>query len=67
MTGLYPGTLILPLSAEIIHQRLLEKITAYNEVPSTPLQPRTLGKNMCVPFGKLLRGKIVPNTVTKPI
>ena len=42
-------------------------ITSYNEVPSEPTTPRKLGKNMCVPYGKLLRGKIVPNTVTKTI
>ena len=50
-----------------IHQRLLEKITAYNSVSAVPTVPRVLGENMCVPFGKLLRGKIVPNTVTKTI
>ena len=67
MTRLYPGSLVLPLSADIIHHRLLEKITAYNRVPSTPTNPRVLGENMCVPFGKLLRSKVVPNTVTKTI
>lgn len=67
LTKLYPGSLVLTLSADIIHHRLLEKITAYNNVPSTPTTPRKLGENMCVPFGKLLRGKIVPNTVTKTI
>ena len=67
MTELYPGCLVLPLTADIIHQRLLEKITAYNCVPSTPTTPRVLGESMCVPFGKLLRSKVVPNTVTKTI
>ena len=67
MTRLYPGCLVLPLSADIIHHRLLEKITAYNCVPSTPTNPRVLGENMCVPFGKLLRSKVVPNTVTKTV
>ncbi|WP_085832935.1 cytidyltransferase-related domain protein [Clostridium merdae] len=67
LTGLYPGSLVLTLSADIIHHRLLEKITAYNNVPSIPIVPRKLGENMCVPFGKLLRGKSVPNTVTKTI
>ena len=42
-------------------------ITAYNEVPAVPTEPRKLGRNMCVPYGKMLRGKIVPNTVTKTI
>jgi len=67
MTGLYPGSLLLTLTADIIHHRLLEKITAYNGVPSTPTTPRVLGRNMCVPFGKMLRGMSVPNTVTKTI
>ena len=67
LSGLYPGSLVLTLSADIIHHRLLEKITAYNNVSSTPTVPRVLGENMCVPFGKMLRGKIVPNTVTKTL
>ena len=36
-------------------------------MPEEPTEPRTLGENMCVPFGKLLRGKMVPNTVTKTL
>ncbi len=67
MTGLYPGSLVLTLSAGIIHNRLLNKITAYNQVPATPTTPRVLGECMCVPYGKLLRGRMVPNTVTKTI
>ncbi len=67
LTGLYPGSLVLTLSADVIHHRLLEKITSYNNVPAVPTTPRVLGENMCVPFGKLLRGKIVPNTVTKTV
>jgi hypothetical protein len=51
----------------MIHHRLLEKITAVNQVPSTPTVPRQLGQYMCVPFGKLLRSKVVPNTVTKTL
>ena len=67
LTGLYPGSLVLTLSSDIIHHRLLEKITSYNSVPAAPTTPRVLGESMCVPFGKMLRGKIVPNTVTKTI
>ena len=36
-------------------------------MPSKPTQPRKLGEYMCVPFGKLLRSKAVPNTVTKTL
>ncbi|MBO5340811.1 MAG: cytidyltransferase-related domain protein [Oscillospiraceae bacterium] len=67
VTGLYPGNLVLTLSSDVIHHRLLEKITAINNVPITPTTPRQLGEYMCVPFGKLLRSKAVPNTVTKTL
>ena len=67
ITGLYPGNLVLTLSADVIHHRLLRMITQFNQVPQEPTTPRKLGKYMCVPFGKLLRGKTVPNTVTKTI
>ena len=63
----YSGSLLLTLSSDVIHNRLLQKITTLNNVPSTPVVPRSLGENMCVPYGKLLRGKTVPNTVTKTI
>ena len=67
VANLYPGNLVLTLSSDVIHHRLLEKITAINNVPITPTVPRTLGEYMCVPFGKLLRSKVVPNTVTKTL
>ena len=67
LSGLYPGSLVLTLSSDVIHQRLLERITAFNRVPDRPTTPRALGECMCVPFGKMLRGRILPNTVTKTI
>ena len=67
LAGLYPGSLVLTLSSDVIHQRLLERITAFNRVPDRPTTPRALGGYMCVPFGKMLRGRILPNTVTKTI
>ena len=67
MTGLYPGQLVLSLSASVIYHRLVDKITQINQVPGEPTTPRVLGNDMCVPFGKILRGKVVPNTVTKTI
>ncbi|MDR2712168.1 MAG: cytidyltransferase-related domain protein [Clostridiales bacterium] len=67
MTALYPGQLVLSLPAGIIHDRLVEKITAINGVPSEPTRPRVLGPYLCLPFGKLLRGHVVPNTVTKTL
>ena len=65
--GLYPGTLVLSLNAEVIYHRLVRKLTALNGVPAEPTTPRGLGPKMCVPFGKILRGNAVPNTVTKTI
>lgn len=65
--GLYPGTLVLSLNAEVIYHRLVRKITELNGVPAEPTTPRVLGPKMCVPFGKILRGNAVPNTVTKTI
>ena len=67
LTKLYPGHLVLSLSSGIMYHRLVDRITALNDVPREPLVPRRLGKNMCVPFGKILRGKVVPNTVTKTL
>ena len=67
LTGLYPGCLVLSISASVIHHRLLHMITAANGVSAQPTQPRVLGECMCVPFGKILRGVAVPNTVTKTL
>ena len=65
--ALYPGTLVLSLNAEVIYHRLVGKLTALNGVPAEPTVPRVLGPKMCVPFGKILRGNAVPNTVTKTV
>ena len=67
LTELDPGCLVLSMSAGVIYQRLLRRITACNGVPPQPTEPRTLGECMCVPFGKILRGVAVPNTVTKTL
>lgn len=67
MARLYPGSLVLTFTAREINRRLMDKITHINEVPSTPLPQRVLGRNMCVPYGKILRGMVVPNTVTKSL
>lgn len=67
LTTVYPGSLVLSMSAGVIHHRLLQAITACNNVPAVPVEPRLLGECLCVPYGKLLRGMAVPNTVTKTI
>ncbi len=67
LTALYPGCLVLSMSAGVIYQRLLHMIAACNGVPIEPTEPRVLGDCICVPFGKILRGVAVPNTVTKTL
>lgn len=67
MTQLYPGNLVLSFNSYVMHRRLVELITKANGVPGEPLLVRRLGENMCVPFGKILRGMAVPNTVTKTL
>ena len=67
LTRLYPGSLVLSISAAVIHRRLLHRIAACNGVPPVPTEPRTLGPCICMPFGKILRGMAVPNTVTKTL
>lgn len=67
LANLYPGTVILSLNGSVMHHRLVKKVTALNRVPETPTEPRVLGDLMCVPFGKVLRGNAVPNTVTKTV
>ena len=67
LTHLQPGSLVLSLSAGVIYHRLLQHITARNGVPAEPVTPRILGPDICVPYGKILRGVVVPNTVTKTL
>ena len=67
LTKLQPGSLVLSLSAGVIYHRLLQRITGRNGVPAEPTTPRVLGPDICVPYGKILRGVVVPNTVTKTL
>ena len=67
LTKLQPGSLVLSLSAGVIYHRLLQRITTRNGVPAEPVTPRVLGPDICVPYGKILRGVAVPNTVTKTL
>lgn len=67
LTKLQPGSLVLSLSAGVIYHRLLQRNTGRNGVPAEPTTPRVLGPDICVPYGKILRGVAVPNTVTKTL
>lgn len=67
MCHLYPGALVLTLASEVIFPRMVEMITAINQVPNETVTPRLLGENMCVPFGRIMRERVIPNTVTKTL
>lgn len=67
LTRLYPGNLVLSINSGVMHHKIIDMVTKTNGVPSEPLKVRKLGPYMCVPFGKILRGMAVPNTVTKTI
>ncbi len=62
---LYPGHLMLSFDRNMIYDKMIERICKENGVPVDPVYPKKTGGNMCVPFGKVLNGQIVPNTVTK--
>ncbi len=67
LAKLYPGNLILAVDSGVMNHRIVDMITRENRVPNEPLPSRELGEYMCVPFGKILRGMAVPNTVTKSL
>ena len=67
MTRLYPGSLVISFDSAYMSYQMLELITAENNVSSLKFDGTTLGKKMCIPYGKLMREMIVPNTVTKAI
>ena len=65
LTMLYPGHLVLSFDRNILHQTLINKVCKTNRVPIHQLEPRKLGPYMCVPFGSMLNGYTISNTVTK--
>ncbi len=67
ISALFPGKLLLSFDMEAINAGLIEKVRAYNGVSNVPPTEKTLGRAMCVPYGKVLAETIVPNTVTKAL
>ncbi|WP_099190792.1 nicotinate-nicotinamide nucleotide adenylyltransferase [Tepidibacter mesophilus] len=67
LSCIYPGNLVLSFDKTVLYENLIRKVCKENKVPSIVLKPRKLGDSMCVPFGNLLKGIVVPNTVTKSL
>ncbi len=67
LTNLYPGSLVLSFDNEMLHHKMIKKICEANDVSNVPYEKRKLGDSMCVPFGTIMQGKVVPNTVTKSL
>ena len=67
MAGLYPGRLVLSFHAGVLNHALISKVMRANGVDRMPKNSRVLGEYMCVPYGKTLRGMLIPNTVTKSL
>lgn len=65
LNKMFPGTLILAINSTVMQQKLIKKVTVENNVPAKPRKKRRLGPYICVPYGKILTGTVVPNTVTK--
>ena len=64
---LYPGQFILPLYQHRVYHKLAQLITQKNGVPLEPSEPRELGPYLCVPYGEILKKRVLPNTVTKSL
>lgn len=67
LCALFPGRLLLCFDTELLNQALMHKVQDWNGVLTVPAGERRLGENMCVPYGKVLSGDIVPHTVTKAL
>lgn len=65
ISNLYPGELVLVYNRDMIYSKLIQIICDINEVPIEQGNRKILGPYMCVPFGSILNGRILPNTVTK--
>lgn len=64
---LYPGHFVFPLFQHRVYQKLAQLITTKNQVPLHPTNPRQLGPYLAVPFGEILKKRVLPNTATKSL
>ncbi|MCH1981925.1 hypothetical protein MCG98_04990 [Ruminococcus sp. OA3] len=64
---LYPGDLILNFDSDILNYRLVQLIKRANSVSDIRENEEVCGPKLCVPFGKILKSEVIPNTVTKEL
>ena len=50
-----------------MNHRLIELIVACNPIPKVQYTAKRLGTKICVPYGKILKGVLVPECVTKDL
>lgn len=67
LTKLYPGHLIISFDRDMLYQTLVKKICQANNTSILQEKTRKFGPNVCAPFGDILKGFIVPNTITKSL
>lgn len=67
LTRLFPGELLLSFDRKTTYSKLVKKVCDLNNVSNVPTNPRVLGEKICVSYGTILNGTIVPNTVTKSL
>lgn len=67
VAGLFPGQLVLCFDSEVMNHRLIRMIVANNPVSGVQYTTKTLGDKICVPYGKILKGVLVPDCVTKDL
>ena len=67
LTLLYPGKLVLTMDSYIINYKLVSRIAQENKRSLFQMEKKNWGEKMCVPFGKIMKGTQVPNTVTKEL
>ena len=65
LVNLLPGKLLLTFDALLLDIALTQMVREANGVSDCGPDDRRLGPAMCVPYGKILAGELVPNTVTK--
>ncbi len=64
---LFPGQLVLGYHSDIMNYRMIRHITNHNPIPEVQTGEKILGEKICVPFGKSLKGVLVPQCVTKDL